>query len=345
MRPAAGRGIMSSKIIEVVGPAGHIDTVLGIAEGLAVDVLWHGVDENRDRMAVHMLVSTEFRQHLIDDLYRVLGFSETARILVLPVEAVLPDPFQEPKEEDADKEQARRKGRAVSREELYTNVAGGADLTGQFMLLTVLSTIVAAIGLLENNVAVVIGAMVIAPLLGPNLALALGTSMADTGLIGRALRTNAVGLGGAILIGMVLALVMSVDVGARELQMRTEVGLDSVALALASGAAAVLSLTTGLPTVLVGVMVAVALLPPAATVGIMLGSGEFSAAYMAALLLAVNVVCVNLSAKLVFLYQGVRPRGRAQQTAAAQSMVGYLILWAITLALLVFLILEAEVTL
>ncbi|WP_018882654.1 MULTISPECIES: TIGR00341 family protein [unclassified Thioalkalivibrio] len=334
---------MSSKIIEVVGPAGHLDTVLGIAEGLAIDVLWHGVDENRDRMAVHMLVSTEYRQRLMDDLYRVLGASETARILVLPVEAVLPDPFQEPKE--ADKEAAGKKARAVSREELYTNVAGGADLTGQFLLLTVLSTIVAAIGLLENNVAVVIGAMVIAPLLGPNLALALGTSMADTRLIGRSLRTNAVGLGGAILIGMLLATVMSVDVGARELQMRTEVGLDSVALALASGAAAVLSLTTGLPTVLVGVMVAVALLPPAATVGIMLGSGEFSAAYMAALLLAVNVVCVNLAAKLVFLYQGVRPRGQAQQAAAAQSMAGYLLLWAITLALLVFLILEADVTL
>ncbi|WP_019594165.1 TIGR00341 family protein [Thioalkalivibrio sp. ALM2T] len=336
---------MSSKIIEVVGPAGHLDTVLGIAEGLAIDVLWHGVDENRDRMAVHMLVSTEYRQRLMDDLYRVLSTSETARILVLPVEAVLPDPFQERKDDGADQEQAAKKARAVSREELYTNVAGGADLTGQFVLLTVLSTIVAAIGLLENNVAVVIGAMVIAPLLGPNLALALGTSMADTRLIGRALGTNAVGLGGAILIGAILALVMSVDVGARELQMRTEVGLDSVALALASGAAAVLSLTTGLPTVLVGVMVAVALLPPAATVGIMLGSGEFSAAYMAALLLAVNVVCVNLSAKLVFLYQGVRPRGRAQRAAAAQSMAGYLLLWAITLALLVFLILEADVTL
>lgn len=336
---------MSSKIIEVVGPAGHLDTVLGIAEGLAIDVLWHGVDENRDRMAVHMLVSTEYRQRLMDDLYRVLGSSETARILVLPVEAVLPDPFQEPKEDGEDGERAGKKARAVSREELYTNVAGGADLTGQFILLTVLSTIVAAIGLLEDNVAVVIGAMVIAPLLGPNLALALGTSMADTRLIGRSLRTNAVGLGGAILIGVLLAVLMSVDTGARELQIRTEVGLDSVALALASGAAAVLSLTTGLPTVLVGVMVAVALLPPAATVGIMLGSGEFSAAYMAFLLLAVNVVCVNLAAKLVFLYQGVRPRGRAQREAAAQSMAGYLLLWAITLALLVFLILEADVTL
>ncbi|WP_018861572.1 TIGR00341 family protein [Thioalkalivibrio sp. ALJ3] len=336
---------MSSKIIEVVGPAGHLDTVLGIADGLAVDVLWHGVDENRDRMAVHMLVSTEYRQRLLDDLYRVLGAVETARIMVLPVEAVLPDPLQDSSADEKDAARTGKKARAISREELYTNVAGGADLTGQFVVLTVLSTIVAAIGLLEDNVAVVIGAMVIAPLLGPNLALALGTSMADTRLIGRSLRTNLVGLGGAILIGILLATVTSVDVGARELQMRTEVGLDSVALALASGAAAVLSLTTGLPTVLVGVMVAVALLPPAATVGIMLGSGEFSAAYMAFLLLAVNVVCVNLSAKLVFLYQGVRPRGRAQREAAAQSMAGYLLLWAVTLALLVFLILEADITL
>ncbi len=114
---------MSSKIIEVVGPAGHLDTVLGIAEGLAIDVLWHGVDENRDRMAVHMLVSTEYRQRLMDDLYRVLGASETARILVLPVEAVLPDPFQEPKE--ADKEAAgRRPAPCHARSSTPTSPAG-----------------------------------------------------------------------------------------------------------------------------------------------------------------------------------------------------------------------------
>jgi len=93
-----------------------------------------------------------------------------------------------------------------------------------------------------------------------------------------------------------------------ELLARTSVGLDGVLLALASGLAAALSLTTGLSSVLVGVMVAVALLPPTATAGIMLGAGNFELATGALLLLAVNVVCVNIAAKLVFLFRGVRPR-------------------------------------
>ena len=64
-------------------------------------------------------------------------------------------------------------------------------------------------------------------------------------------------------------------------------------LALASGAAA-LSLTTGLSSVLVSVMVAVALLPPAVTLGLMLGYGDFNLALGAGLLLAINLVCVNM---------------------------------------------------
>jgi len=114
------------------------------------------------------------------------------------------------------------------------------------------------------------------------------------------------------------------------------VGFDSVALALASGAAAVLSMTTGLPSVLVGVMVAVALLPPAATLGIMLGSGQLHLALGAGLLLAVNLVCVNLAAKLVFLVKGIRPRTWWQKEKARQSMTTYLVIWVFSLLFLLF---------
>ncbi|HEU5339450.1 MAG TPA: DUF389 domain-containing protein, partial [Sulfuricaulis sp.] len=118
----------------------------------------------------------------------------------------------------------------------------------------------------------------------------------------------------------------------------TDVGLDSVALALASGAAAALSLTTGLSSVLVGVMVAVALLPPAATFGLMLGSGQYALATGAGLLLAVNIVCVNFAAKLVFLMKGIHPRTWWEKQKARQSMITYLVIWAVSLVILVGLI-------
>jgi uncharacterized hydrophobic protein (TIGR00341 family) len=174
--------------------------------------------------------------------------------------------------------------------------------------LVMLSTAVAAIGLIKNNVAVVIGAMLIAPLLGPNLAFGLGTALGDISLMRKSALTNSVGIILAVILSVVVGVFWPFDVSSPELAARAVVGLDSVALALASGAAAALSLTTGLSSVLVGVMVAVALLPPAVTLGLMLGHEDTAAAVGAGLLLAINVVCINLAIKVVFFIKGIHPR-------------------------------------
>jgi uncharacterized hydrophobic protein (TIGR00341 family) len=243
---------------------------------------------------------------------------------------LLPKPDDEKrKEEDA----------AITvRETLYAEVARSSRLDRNFFVLVILSTIVAAIGLIENNVAVVIGAMVIAPLLGPNLALSLGTALGDLSLMRKSVQ--------ALLAGMLLAIALSAGLGilmpagplSHELLSRTEVGLDSIALALASGAAAALSLTTGLSSVLVGVMVAVALLPPATTLGLMLGTDHGVLAGGAGLLLAVNIVCVNLASKIVFFIKGIRPRTWYEKKQAKRSMIVYVLVWLATLLLLVLVI-------
>ena len=222
----------------------------------------------------------------------------------------------------------------TSREELYNNVEKNARLDNNFLLLVFLSTIVVAIGLLEDNVAVVIGAMVIAPLLGPNIALALGTALGDRSLMWESLKTTLAGLTLALGLSVVIGMLWPLNFESRELLARTDVGLDSAALAFASGAAAVLSLTTGLPSVLVGVMVAVALLPPTATLGLMLGAGNWELATGAGLLLAVNIVCVNLAAKVSFLFRGIKPRTWLEKQKARQSMAIYIIIWILSLAIL-----------
>ena len=90
---------------------------------------------------------------------------------------------------------------------------------------------------------------------------------------------------------------------------------------------------------LVGVMVAVALLPPTATLGIMLGAGRTQLAIGAAILLAVNIVCVNLAAKMVFLLRGIKPRSWLEKQKATQSMTTYLVIWVFSLAILLIVIL------
>lgn len=317
------------RIIEIVADAGHHDTLTGIAEQYEVTDVWCGLPGVDARLVLRMLVDDESRQAVLDALQAVLGSSDNARILILPVDAVLPRPAQD--QPEAEKGSSTQ----TTREELYDRIERGARLDSNFLLMVALSTIVASIGLIENNIAVVIGAMVIAPLLGPNISLAFATSLGDNGLILKSLKTNVAGIGLALSMAIVIGRLWPMYLDSSELLLRTDVGLDSVTLALASGAAAVLSITTSLASTLVGVMVAVALLPPAATLGMMLGGGQYELATGAGLLLAVNVVCVTLAAKLMFLVRGVKPRTWLEKRRARQSFTTYILIWIILLAVLV----------
>ena len=316
------------RMIEIIAGTGHRDAVIRLAKQHEALDIWSGHVDSDERQAVRILIPANRYPALLDALEGRLHTSDNARIVVYPVEATLP---RLEEKTDAEKEKSSV---TTSREELYKDVSQGARLDGNYLLLVVLSTVVAAIGLLENNVAVVIGAMVIAPLLGPNMALALGSALGDTELMWRALKTNLAGVLLAFSISLLIGLFWPLHTLSEELLARTDVGLAGIVLALASGAAAVLSLTTRISSVLVGVMVAVALLPPTTTMGLMVGSGRFDPAFGAALLLATNIVCVNLSAKLVFLFKSVKPRTWLEQQKARQSMSAYITLWLVTLAIL-----------
>ena len=95
---------------------------------------------------------------------------------------------------------------------------------------------------------------------------------------------------------------------------------------LAAGCAGALSYTTGVPTFLTGVMVAVALLPPAVASGILLAEGELRGALAALLLAAGNVTALTLAAMLTFRWRGMAPRNwwqvdRARRSARVGSAV------------------------
>jgi uncharacterized hydrophobic protein (TIGR00341 family) len=324
------------RVIEIIADASNLDTLTGIAEQHEVADFWYGDLLEDGRRVMRMLVDDASRQSVIDALQSLLGGSDSARILIMPVDAVLPR-----KEDAADADKAKT-GSGQTREELYNDIERGARLDSTFLLLVFLSTIVASIGLIENNIAVIVGAMVIAPLLGPNIALAFSTSLGDRELMWQALKTNLAGLSLTLVMTIVIGMIWPGHLNSFEILVRTDVKPDGIVLALASGAAAVLSLATGLSSALVGVMVAVALLPPTATLGMMLGSGQFSLAQGASLLLAVNVVSINLAAKLMFLLKGVKPRTWLEKRKARQSFTLYILIWIVTLVILLTAILARQ---
>ena len=320
------------KIVEVVADESYIDSIKNIVEKNDVPDFWVVSSESEGRKVVRILVKPEQRQTILDALQGLLSTSLSARVVVIPIEATLP------REEEPEKKTKIISATETTREELYNSIGKNARLNRTYLLLIFLSTVVVAIGLLKDNVAVVIGAMVIAPLLGPNLAMALGTALGDTDLMWKAFKTGLAGMSLALVLSILIGVFWPLNVESQELLARTYVGLDSAVLAMASGAAAVISLTSGIPSILVGVMVAVALLPPAATMGLMLGAGQTDLAYGAAFLLAVNIVAINLSAKLGFLIQGIKPRTWLEKEKAKQSMLSYIIIWVLTLAALLFVI-------
>ena len=320
------------KIVEVVADDSYIDSIKNIVKKNDVPDFWVVSSESEGRKVVRILVKPEQRQTILDALQGILSTSLSARVVVIPIEATLP------REEEPEKKTKIISAAETTREELYNSIGKNAHLNRTYLLLIFLSTVVVAIGLLKDNVAVVIGAMVIAPLLGPNLAMALGTALGDTDLMWKAFKTGLAGMSLALALSILIGIFWPLNIESRELLARTYVGLDSAVLAMASGAAAVISLTSGIPSILVGVMVAVALLPPAATMGLMLGAGQTDLAYGAAFLLAVNIVAINLSAKLAFLVQGIKPRTWLEKEKAKQSMQSYIIIWVLTLAALLFVI-------
>ena len=315
---------MPLRLIEIYVEEGHTDTILAIAEQQDVVDCFAGAVAEDGRQTIRVLVSPSHQQAVLDQLQAALSGSDGWRIVLLPVEAALPVPPS-----NGDKG-LLPDSKTASREELLADIRAGTRLDRGYVVLTILSTIAAAIGLLTDSAAVVIGAMVIAPLLGPNLAFAFATAIGDRTLMGLAARAMAVGLGLVVLIGVLIGFAWP-GFNTPELLERTVVGYEGVALALATGAAAVLSLTTGVSATLVGVMVAVALLPPAVVMAMTATAGQWDNAFGAALLLGVNVVCVNLSAQIVFALKKLGPRTITERAESRMLVVRNILLWAVAL--------------
>lgn len=326
------------RLIELTFPDG--DRVQPLVKAtLKTDPVDHRLSEPdaRGRRLLRLVFEHGDGQKAIDAIQAILEDETDWRLIVVPVEASLP------KREDA-ADGAKQARTLALREELYDDVARGARLNADFMLLTALSTIVVVFGLAADNVAAVIGAMVIAPLLGPILAFSFASALGDWPLMMRAGRTALAGLGLGLAISIAIGAVFAITLSSAELMSRTVVGLDSTALALAAGAAAALSIATGLPAALVGVMVAVALLPPAAAAGLFAGAGQFDLALRAGVLLAINVVSVNLAALATYWLKGVRPRTWLERRSAKRSVYINAAVWATMIVLLTLLALRLAAT-
>ena len=170
---------------------------------------------------VRILLDAEQSEAVLDVLEKRYTGEEGNRVVILPVEATLPRAEPEP-DAAPDKPLPEEKSpERISREELYEDIKDAARCSRVYLAMVVLSTIVAAVGLYYNSVAIIIGAMVIAPLLGPNVALSLGTTLGDLSLLRRALLTALAGIATTMVLSVIIGVLVHVDPASPEVASRT----------------------------------------------------------------------------------------------------------------------------
>ncbi len=333
---------MSLRLIEIVLPERYRKELIESLEQQKVLDIWQEQIEE-SRLHLKILLSTEFSEEVLDSLEKRFSRAEGFRIILLPVEASLPRPEieEKPKEKIVVVDEPQKnvsKFIRISREELYADIEKTVRLSWVYFMMIVYAAIVASIGIFRNSVVFIIGAMVIAPLLGPNLALSFATTLGDTRLAQKAGRAIALGVIAALLPSFLIGIIFNIDIGIPELISRTEVSLGDVVLALVAGSAAAISFTSELFSALIGVMVAVALLPPLVAFGILAGAGYWELALGSFLLFVVNLICVNLAGVLTFILQGIRPLNWWEAKKAQKATRVAVLFWAIFLTILVMIL-------
>jgi uncharacterized hydrophobic protein (TIGR00271 family) len=200
-----------------------------------------------------------------------------------------------------------------------------------FYALILLASVVAILGLMQNSTAVIIGAMLVAPLMSPILAVSHGIVLGDIQSVTRAGESTIKGIVLAISVAIAVSILIPAQPITREILSRTQPNLLDLLVALASGAAAAYSLSRKhLAAALPGVAIAVSLVPPLVVIGYGLGYGIYSIAGGAALLFLTNLSAIILAAAVVFMLLGFRPmqaeRGRTFRRGLLISMVAIIVI-------------------
>lgn len=328
---------MSARLVEIIIPDARISEVCELVSKHSRRFWQEKVPGDLEKFSC--IVQQRYVERLLESLNARFENVEEFSALVVALNAVLPPvletadtrlPLLETQRPPSRLEEFFSRER-LSTDELYDDIEESVELRPTYLLTVILSAVIAALGMRSGQTAVVIGAMVIAPFLGPAMGIAMAGTVGNWLLGRRAATTLAVGVAAALLASFVAGFFVEIDPTVPELLNRSVVQPSDVALALASGAAGVLAFSRGSGLALVGVMIAVALVPPIAAAGLFFSQGLYDLGWNALFLFGVNFVSINVAGIVMFLVQGLPPKSWRMTS-------GILMIWAAILSLFVAMI-------
>lgn len=198
--------------------------------------------------------------------------------------------------------------RGVDQAAVEAAVYESGGLSGRYLMMTVISAAIAALGLMLSSPAVVIGAMLVSPMMGPIVALGFSVALLDWARLKQSLTCLAVGVAVALTVAILLTLLSPLKEPTSEILARTRPNFFDLLIAVFSGVAGAYAVVRQRGETIIGVAIATALMPPVATVGFGIGTGDLSISIGAFYLFMTNLVAIALSATLTAGFFGFRPR-------------------------------------
>ncbi|SIQ82034.1 TIGR00341 family protein [Haladaptatus litoreus] len=308
------------RLVQVLIPEGRRSDVLSVLDEEGIDyAVWEETGRGDFEALVSFPVPETGVEPVLDQLYAA-GIKEDSYTIVMSTETVVSEKLGSLKE--------RYSGYRISRDELIARSEDLAPAASTFFIFLIVSTLIATTGLLLDSAATIIGAMVIAPLMGPAISASVGAVLADREMTSRGVTLQVTGLLAAIAAAAVFGLFLKdtvflppVDIRTiPQVLERTSPNFLSLFLALGSGIAGAVSIIRGTGSALVGVAIAVALIPPAATAGLGLAWGYSGVVLTAGVLVLVNLLAINLSALILLWIAGYRPEESEQATQARRAV-------------------------
>ncbi|MFW9922286.1 MAG: TIGR00341 family protein [Candidatus Thorarchaeota archaeon] len=304
--PASEGNEIVKNLNEVVSPS-QIEHIKGVDQSLII------ITVLPDRIGFVL-------DHLNDlDIGRVKG-----RITVVDVSATIPK--IRPRKQD-------KFLRRISVEEMEQTVSNLAKLDLSYITWMILASILAAMGLINDDYVTLIASMIISPLMGPIVGIAFGAITSNQKILKQGVFGQLTGIGIAIFIGFFIGLIYGftrTNISSFIIS-RGEPNIINLIIAIASGIAAGMCFVSGTSLALVGVAVGAALLPVMVNLGIAIGMFEWTIALGSLVLFVTNVACVQLGCIIVFLIRKVEPPQVVKKVKAKRSMKNQIIAWVFIL--------------